>query len=253
VKEAAAFSTAQVATSCLNEMSLERARRLVEQVTHDLPLLLTRIEPPAATRRALWNVALDVHCTASKIADATRPLTRSKPKSLLNDSSEGPEDRPGTYVMVMTLKRSMSLRIGRLETFWLPAGYLLYVGSAFGGGGVRGRTRRHRQAIAPKMWNLDHVKAVARPVEIWWTHFEKKVECRWAMALADLEGYRCPAPGFGSNDCQTCPAHFYHRSDPPSAEAFTERIGQTIPDHGAIFRMALSDERLVPTGIHRDR
>jgi Uri superfamily endonuclease len=87
------------------------------------------------------------------------------------------------------------------------------------------------------MWNLDHFKAVARPIELWWTH--SKVECRWAMALAELPGYHCPAPGFGSNDCKICPAHFYHHVGPPSAEEFAVHIRQAIPDHAPIFRKSL--------------
>lgn len=221
--------------------AMKSARTRIEAVTHDLPLLMTRQMPSAAIGKEFLSRVEDVHSAASRIAEATRPLIpdERKRRSILAEVATGPGDGPGTYVVVMRLNKPVVLRIGRLETFWLPDGYLLYVGSAFGAGGVRSRTTRHRSANVPKMWNLDHIKAVARPVEVWWTHSVVKVECRWAMALAELPGYRCPAPGCGSNDCKTCPAHFYHRSDRPSAEEFAEHVGRGIADHAPIYRMSL--------------
>jgi hypothetical protein len=58
-------------------------------------------------------------------------------------------------------------------------------------------------------------------------------------ALAELPGYCCPAPGCGSNDCMSCPAHLYHRSERPSVDEFADYVGHAHPNHATIFRMQL--------------
>ena len=93
------------------------------------------------------------------------------------------------------------------------------------------------------MWNLDHIKAIAQPVEVWWTNHskQKKVECPWALALAELPDYFCPAPRFGGNDCKSCPAHLYYTAKRPSCEAFAAVVRQEIPNHGPIYRTAFPE------------
>jgi hypothetical protein len=61
-------------------------------------------------------------------------------------------------------------------------------------GRVAARTGRHLSTDAPLRWNVDHLKAISKPVEIWWTNAPDEVECRWAMALASLPEFACPAP-----------------------------------------------------------
>jgi len=185
-----------------------KARKLVEAVAHDLPLALSQRLPSPRALEELLSATHDVHALASRLADLTRPGTTGQPNRalLVSDRPEGPDSRPGTYIMIMLSERPSVLRAGRLETFWLPAGFLIYVGSACGGGGIKKRTDRHRIPDAPRMWNLDHHKAIASPKEVWWTEHVETVECRWAMALAGLPGYRCPAPRFGGNDCKSLPS-----------------------------------------------
>lgn len=221
---------------------VKRARSLTEAVCHDLPLLLSENHIYGDVRQDFLSRVESLHAAASFIAEATRQSSavRRTGPSILSERPEGPDGRPGTYIVVMRLKQSAVVRIGRLEAFWLPAGYLLYVGSAMGG--VKSRTDRHLRSDVPKMWNLDHIKAVTSSSELWWSHSTNKVECHWAMALAELPSYRCPAPGFGSNDCKSCPAHFFHTSAPPSAEAFAGVV-RAVPDHPTIYRMRLNSAR----------
>jgi Uri superfamily endonuclease len=192
--------------------------------------------------KQLRSATHDLHALATGLADLTRSVATCRLDAsacVPSECSEGPDSRPGTYVMILRSEHATVLRIGRLGTFWLPSGFFLYVGSAFGGGGVGARTNRHCCSQTPKMWNLDHIKAIARPVELWWTHVAEKVECPWAMALAELPGYCCPAPRCGGNDCKSCPAHLYHTNKRPSGSAFAEVVRQAIPDHGLIYRQRI--------------
>ncbi len=70
----------------------------------------------------------------------------------------GPSSLGGTYVVIFVLAVDATVAVGALGTFDFPSGYYGYVGSAFGTGGVRARTDRHRrQHIARKKWNIDHM------------------------------------------------------------------------------------------------
>jgi Uri superfamily endonuclease len=214
-----------------------KARLLVEAVTHDLPLAISRHCPSPKPLQQLQAATATVYGLAARLAAGTRPVANgrsSRAAALLSEQAEGPDARPGTYVMVLQAEQPAILRIGRLETFWLPAGFFLYVGSAFAPNLVQRRIARHRSTEATLRWNLDHIKTIARPIELWWTHHAEKVECRWAMALAELPGCCCPAPGCGANDCKNCPAHFYWTGKRPSCQAFAEVVGQAIADHGPI-------------------
>ena len=65
-----------------------------------------------------------------------------------HDHATGPSGVPGTYVVFFHLARPMQrLRIGALSTFDFPRGVYAYLGSAFGGGGVRAT---HRSAPDPR-------------------------------------------------------------------------------------------------------
>lgn len=222
--------------------SVKKVRKQIEMLAHDIPLVLSQHGASPQVFEALTSTTTDLLAWVHFLIENTRFFSwppRSG-ASLLRDHAKEPDARFGTYIMILHSERPTVRRIGRLGTFWLPAGYYLYVGSACGGGGVAARTTRHGHSDACRMWNLDHLKAIARPVELWWTHHckdkEKKLECPWALALAQLPDYCCPAPGFGSNDCKSCPAHLYHSLKRPSCKEFAAVIGQQFPEHDRIYR-----------------
>ena len=125
-----------------------------------------------------------------------------------------------------------------MRTFDVPAGYHLYVGSAFGAGGVAARVGRHLTPGTVKKWNVDYLKDRAAPVEVWWTHDAVRRECAWSEVLAALPGLTVAAPGFGSNDCTTCPAHLYFAEHPPVYDLFEEAL-RRIDGHAPVFRAAV--------------
>lgn len=222
--------------------AVAKARSLVEGVVRDLPLAAGANPPAPAARKALASATAAVLAVAERVIAATRPVAIPGDHTLVvEDRPDGPSEAGGTYIVVLRTDGHPGHRIGRLGTFRLPPGYLLYVGSAFGTRGVAERTGRHRDPSAPLRWNVDHLKTIGQPVELWWTNNDRlrPVECAWAMALASLPGYCCPAPRCGGNDCKRCPAHLFYLSDRPSVHDFAGALGQAVPGHGLVYRLRL--------------
>ncbi len=167
----------------------------------------------------------------------------------VEEAQAGPSTLGGTYTVIFRHDADATVAVGALGTFDFPSGYYGYVGSAFGPGGVRARTDRHRrQHIARKKWNIDHMKPPFRAVAIWWTHDTFKRECSWSAALAASPRFDCPAAGFGSHDCRVnrsdgfgspdgrlCRAHLLHSMERPNVHDFAGRLGQLRPGHAPVF------------------
>lgn len=122
----------------------------------------------------------------------------------------------GSYVLVLWLAESRTLDVGKLGQFDFRAGYYLYVGSAFGAGGLAGRLKHH---LNPQKthWHIDYLRAIAELQEIRFTAEEQRRECQWAAELAKLPQLSRPYPGFGSTDCR-CVSHLFYC---PSAMALS--------------------------------
>ena len=123
-----------------------------------------------------------------------------------DDEAGGPDAARGTYALLWRCERRVRLPVGRLGTVRLTAGHHVYVGSAFGPGGVRARVARHLRTDKPLHWHLDYLRASLAPVALCWTHAPERLEHVWAHALATAPGVEA-VPGLGSSDCD-CPSHF---------------------------------------------
>ncbi|MBA4190667.1 MAG: hypothetical protein C0467_22000 [Planctomycetaceae bacterium] len=228
-------------------VSVAKVRRLVEDVTRDFPLMAAMYRPTDIARATLAGTVAKIVAATARIMSADGPTTGTPRPVHLVDNPTGPGTEGGTYAVVMKTASHPGLRIGKLGTFRLPAGFVVYIGSAFGGGGVASRTGRHRNPDAPLRWNIDHLKAIAHPIELWWTHNNQRqpVECPWAMTLASLPGYCCPAPQCGGNDCKRCPAHLFHVATRPRCEEFVTAVRGSVPRHTRVYRQRLDSESLL--------
>jgi Uri superfamily endonuclease len=113
-------------------------------------------------------------------------------------------DVPGSYALFLELPDNLSLQIGRLGRFDLPAGRYIYVGSAMGGLGHR--IRRHLRRDKPLRWHIDYLTAIVRPTTVWIHAGHERVECRLASDLSARAATPPVIPKFGSSDCR-CPTH----------------------------------------------
>jgi Uri superfamily endonuclease len=131
----------------------------------------------------------------------------------------------GSYILVLQLDYAVEdLQVGKLGRFSFPAGYYLYVGSAFGPGGIAARLSHHeRSAKTRPHWHIDYLRAHASLREAWTVGGPLHMECRWCAALAAEPGVSIPAVGFGSRDTG-CAAHLFYLPHPPRSSLLSQII-----------------------------
>lgn len=143
-----------------------------------------------------------------------------------------PGTDPGTYVLVLELREEESLEIGGLGEHRFRPGRYLYVGSAFGPGGVAGRLRHHVRRTSRPHWHIDYLRARARLSEVWFRHDVAPREHDWAAALGGVPGASEPVEGFGASDCG-CSSHLLRISgadgDGPIRRALVAERGDAAP------------------------
>ena len=120
------------------------------------------------------------------------------------DPRELPTD-PGSYVLELDLREVVTLEPGRLGTVRLGPGRVRYYGSARGSGGLRARVGRHLRPPETQHWHVDALTARVAVERVMIALAESECD----LVRRDLESgrFEVAAPGFGSSDCRSCPAH----------------------------------------------
>lgn len=149
-----------------------------------------------------------------------------------------PKSLPGTYVLIFSSSTDRVLQVGQLGQFHVRDGFYVYVGSAFGPGGVQARVSHHRQPSQRLRWHIDYIKSVLRLEETWWTHDPVQREHQWAATIHRMHGASIPLHGFGASDC-ACDTHLYFFVSPPAFADFCKYL------RGEVRRTAL-DKRVAP-------
>jgi Uri superfamily endonuclease len=150
---------------------------------------------------------------------------------------EGPRSASGTYALLLRAGAEQTLEVGALGEMRVRPGVYVYVGSAFGPGGVRARVRRHARADGARHWHVDYLRSGTTLEAVWYTHDPTRRECAWAAALRDMPDAEMPLGGFGASDCD-CPAHLVALPSAPSFAAFRDRVRGEGPDHAPLGRVA---------------
>ena len=117
------------------------------------------------------------------------------------------DSKPGTYALVLYSDKSVPTQIGRWGLLNVRPGYYIYVGSAFGPGGVLARVSRHCREVKSKHWHIDYLREHAIVKSVWYCHSSIRLEHRWAGALLKLKEVE-PVRRFGSSDCK-CESHLF--------------------------------------------
>lgn len=115
---------------------------------------------------------------------------------------------PGTYALVLACRSQGTISVGRLGPLRLQPGFYVYVGSAFGPGGLAARLRHHVGIAKRPHWHVDYLRAHCELVAVWFAAGPRRREHAWARRLARLPAAQAPFPGFGSSDC-SCPTHLF--------------------------------------------
>ena len=123
---------------------------------------------------------------------------------------------PGSYCLLLFLAQRTRITVGRLGSFEFKRGYYLYVGSAFGPGGVSARVRRHLVRDKRKHWHIDYLRAEATVKAVWADCRDGNMEHQWAKGLLKCSTECDPIHQFGCSDC-TCPSHLFYFKRSPDA------------------------------------
>ena len=115
---------------------------------------------------------------------------------------------PGTYVLVLESNQRESVQIGKWGKLEINSGYYLYVGSAFGPGGVLSRVSRHCREEKSKRWHIDFLRECTSLKAVWYRHGSERLEHRWAKAL-ESAAQTALIKGFGCSDCH-CASHLFY-------------------------------------------
>jgi Uri superfamily endonuclease len=116
--------------------------------------------------------------------------------------------KPGTYALILQSHSTAMIQIGRWRQIDIQPGYYIYIGSAFGPGGVRARVSRHCRIDKPKHWHIDYLREFMTPLAVWVSYETERLEHQWAQACCDRVEMTA-IPGFGCSDCR-CYSHLFY-------------------------------------------
>jgi Uri superfamily endonuclease len=130
----------------------------------------------------------------------------------------------GTYILVMhNNSREATVQVGRLSDLSLKTGWYLYVGSAFGPGGLMARIERHLRKKKRRHWHIDYLLAKISVQRVWYIVADRKLEHRWAAALLSQSGATIAMPGFGASDC-SCKSHLLYFRNHTDVDAACRKL-----------------------------
>lgn len=135
-----------------------------------------------------------------------------------------PGPGPGTYALLLEPARPGEVKIGARGALELEPGRYVYVGSAFGPGGLAARIGRHLEHPATRHWHIDHLLDAVEIVEVRYTRDPEKREEEWARFFRSAPGARVPMRGFGAGDCG-CEGHLVHFPEAPALDALRAATG----------------------------
>ena len=140
---------------------------------------------------------------------------------------------PGTYALIFSAYRKNQLKIGKLGTLQLKPGFYIYIGSAFGPGGLKARIAHHRKRANRPHWHIDYLSSFLELIEIWHTYDPIHREHQWAKTIASTRGASVPLSGFGASDCR-CNSHLFYFNTDPSVKSFRQSLLTTDEKGGIV-------------------
>jgi Uri superfamily endonuclease len=142
--------------------------------------------------------------------------------------------RPGTYALVMASSSDQQVEIGKLGALRVRPGFYVYVGSAFGPGGLKARIAHHGRISERPHWHIDYLRSILHLNEAWYTYAAERNEHQWADTFSSLRGATIPMTGFGASDC-SCISHLFAFSTHPSIRSFRRRLHTLSKVHKSGF------------------
>jgi len=147
----------------------------------------------------------------------------------------------GNYTLIMFLKVSSRIRLGKRGWFNLQKGYYAYTGSAVGPGStsLRLRVARHLRKAKKQHWHIDYLLANRKIVVKFVVAARSSInkECELTKLIQHIEGATVPIAGFGASDCkEKCRSHLVHFDKKPKFETIAS-IYEHAFGHGGVMRI----------------
>ena len=135
----------------------------------------------------------------------------------------------GTYALIYSCEQKGTVQIGKLGNLKLCPGYYVYIGSAFGPGGIRARISHHLQVATNPHWHIDYLKAFCCLRELWMELADVHNEQKWAESVALHPNARVPLKGFGATDAKSASHLFHFPKRPTTTVLGPERDPHIVP------------------------
>ena len=119
------------------------------------------------------------------------------------------ESKKGTYALIFQANQAFAREVGRLGNFVGDAGSYIYVGSAFGPGGVYTRVSHHLKLSSNPHWHLDYIRPFLKPIAVCYSYCATRHEHQWATTIGDMDDVEIPMHKFGASDC-SCRTHLFY-------------------------------------------
>ena len=132
--------------------------------------------------------------------------------------------KTGTYALILRSLLQKNIAIGKLGKMKLRKGYYIYIGSAFGPGGILARIKHHCRIAKSPHWHIDYLIPAVEIAEVWYSTDQESREHQWANIVSKVREVELPLKGFGSSDC-TCDSHLFFSTLPISIRIFNSWLG----------------------------
>ena len=114
----------------------------------------------------------------------------------------------GVYLLLLFNDKNIKITIGSLGVIEFLHGYYIYIGSAFGKGGLSSRLKRHINIKKKIFWHIDYLLdqkscLLTNIIEL---ITNDKIECKITNMLLNVNYKFNRVPKFGSSDC-SCESH----------------------------------------------
>ncbi len=114
----------------------------------------------------------------------------------------------GTYILFTFLRDRIDVKI-RDRKVTISTGYYVYIGSAFGAGGLASRLHRHLRKKKKRYWHIDQITTSEFcEIQSIGIIIDKKMECEVSEKISKI-GIIELINGFGNSDCNSCQSHLY--------------------------------------------
>lgn len=137
------------------------------------------------------------------------------------------ESNSGTYALVLEFAAPAKPEVGRLGSILFQLPFYVYVGNAFGPGGLRSRIKHHTKPIRSAHWHIDYLRQAANVIDVSHSAGDERAECDWSHVVSELCG-ASPVSRFGASDCR-CQSHLFGFSALPKVVSFCRKLNNHRP------------------------